>query len=107
MEDKRKVDLMDKALEMILNDMDDMEGNRATSHSLEECPDPLSCSQHDSELGDMAPEKDENEPGSPAAVEITVHKMGIPSMEGEKLKEEDEGDHLTSEEAEDLKKLLK
>lgn len=104
---KEKAGLLDKALDMLIGDMDDMEGHGAMSHSLEECPDPLMCSEHDSELGDMAPEKEE--PGSPAAVEVTVHKMGLPTMDGKSEKDESEegGDHLTPEEAEELKKLLK
>lgn len=103
MSEKDKAGLLDKALDMLIGDMDDMEGHSAMAHSLEECPDPLMCSMHDSDLGNMA---EEQEPGSPAAVEITVHKMGLPTMEG-KTEEEDEDDHLSPEEAEELKKLLK
>lgn len=104
MAEKDKMSLIDKALDMISSDMDGMEGHSAMSHSIEDCPDPMNCSMHDSELGDnVAPEQ---EPGSPGAVEVTVHKMGMPSMEGKSASDE-EDDHLTPEDVEVLKKILK
>lgn len=97
--------LFDMALEKLMGDMDDMEGKGAMSHSAEECPDPLTCDQHDSELGEhLTPGEHE-----PAAVKIEVHKLGMPSLDGVKDEEEgskaDEG--LSPEEAEALKKLLR
>ncbi len=103
-----KTDLLDKALEMIMGDLDDIEGSGAMSHSADECPDPLTCSAHDSELGSaLAP--GDKEP----AVKIEVSKMGLPSMDGEKDAEpsiEDKGEHgeeLDAEDVEALKKLLR
>ena len=103
-----KTDLLDKALEMIMGDLDDIEGSGAMSHSAEECPDPLTCSAHDGELGSaLAP--GDKEP----AVKIEVSKMGLPSMDGEKAEEpsiEDKGEHgeeLDAEDVEALKKLLR
>lgn len=103
-----KTDLLDKALEMIMGDLDDIEGSGAMSHSADECPDPLTCSAHDSELGSaLAP--GDKEP----AVKIEVSKMGLPSMDGEKAEEpsiEDKGEHgeeLDAEDVEALKKLLR
>ena len=101
----KKDELMDLALEKIMGDMDDMEGHSAMSHSLEECPDPLTCAQHSGELGHhLTPDG-----GEPAAVKIEIHKMGLPSLDGAKLDEEGkkaEGG-LSPEESEALKKLLK
>lgn len=104
-----KSDLLDKALEMIMGDLDDIEGSGAMSHSAEECPDPLTCSDHDSELGSaLAPGEKE-----PAALKIEVSKMGMPSMEGPSAEEpsiDDKGEHgeeLDAEDVEALKKLLR
>ena len=94
--------LLDMALEKIMNELDDIEGTSANSHSLEECPDPLNCKMHDGELDGLAPEKQED--GSPSAVTVEVHKMGLPSLTGGKEKE---GEGLSEEEAEELRKLLK
>ena len=103
-----KTDLLDKALEMIMGDLDDMEGSSAMSHSADECPDPLTCGAHDSELGSaLAP--GDKEP----AVKIEVSKMGLPSMDGEKAEEpsiDDKGEHgesLDQEDIDALKKLLR
>ncbi len=103
-----KTDLLDKALEMIMGDLDDMEGSEAMKHSPEECPDPLTCSAHDGALGSaLAP--GDKEP----AVKIEVSKMGIPSMDGEKEEEpsiDDKGEHgesLDEEDIDALKKLLR
>ena len=103
-----KADLLDKALEMIMGDLDDVEGSGAMSHSAEECPDPLTCSAHDSELGSSL-EPDDKGP----AVKIEVSKLGIPSMDGAKEEEPDlndkgeKGESLSPEDAEILKKLLR
>ena len=100
-----KAKMFDMALDKMLGELDDIEGHGAMSHSLEECPDPMNCDMHDGDLGEnLAPEKQEE--GSPAAVEITVHKMGMPSMDG-KSDSKAEEDHLSPEEAEELRKLLK
>ena len=101
--DKEK--MIDMALEKIMEDMDGIEGHSAMEHSLEECKDPLTCEQHSGELGHhLTPDG-----GEPAAVKIEVHKLGIPTMDGDKLPEE--GEHaeegLSPAEAEALKKLLK
>lgn len=100
--------MLDMALEKLMGDMDDLEGSSAMSHSQEECPDPLTCSAHDSELGDsLAP--GDKEP----AVSIEVHKLGIPTLDGAKAEEpslDDKGEHgeeLSAEDAEILKKLLR
>ena len=37
---------MDKALEMMMSDMDDMEGKESMAHSMEECHDPMNHSEH-------------------------------------------------------------
>lgn len=90
--------LFDAALEKMMNELDEVEGSSATAHSLEDCTDPLTCGQHEAEEGEhLTPEK-----GSPAAVTVEVHKMGLPSMEGEKAE-----DGLSPEDVEELRKLLK
>ncbi len=97
-----KTALLDMALEKLMGDMDDMEGSNAMSHSAEDCPEPLTCGEHDGELGkDLTPDG--------GKVEIEVHKDGLPSMDGVTA-EDQEGkaeDGLSPEEAEALKKLLK
>lgn len=98
--------MFDKALEMLMGDMDDMEGSSAMSHSAEECPDPLGCTDHDMEHGkDLTPD------GGGPSVKIEVSKMGIPSMDGKKEPSLDDkgenGEELSPEDAEILKKLLK
>jgi hypothetical protein len=98
-----KTALLDMALEKLMGDMDDLEGASAMSHSAEECPDPLSCKAHDSELGENLTPGEK----SPAAVEIEVHKGGLPSMDGEKSEDSKAEDGLSPEEAEELRKLLK
>jgi len=90
--------MFDEALDRMIGDLDDVEGKSAMSHSLEDCPDPLGCTEHEAEEGkSLAPEE-----GSPAAVTIEVHKMGLPSMEGKRAEE-----GLKPEDVEALKKLLK
>ena len=97
-----KADLLDRALEKIFDELDEIEGKVATSHSAEDCPDPLNCPEHESELGEhLSPEKLPGE-SEPAAVKIEVHKMGMPTLDGKKAEE-----GLSPEEAEELKKLLK
>lgn len=89
--------MIDMALEKLMGDMDDLEGKGAMSHSMEDCPDPLGCKMHDSDVGEnLSPEP---------SVKIEVHKMGLPSMDGGK--EEGKGEGLSPEEAEELRKLLK
>ena len=41
-----KTALLDAALEHFLGDMDDLEGSAVMSHSVEDCPDPLTCKDH-------------------------------------------------------------
>lgn len=102
--------MLDKALELIMSDLDDMEGKSAMSHSMDECPDPLTCGEHDSELGSSL--SSEVKPGEedPAAVKIEISKMGLPSMDGGKAPSLDDkgedGEGLSPEDAEILKKLL-
>lgn len=98
-----KEKLLDMALEKIMNELDDIEGHSANAHTLEECPDPLNCKMHDGDLDGLAPGKQEE--GSPAAVSVEVHRMGLPTLDGGKEKEE-KGE-LTPEEAEELRKLLR
>ncbi len=63
-----KASLFEAALDRLLDDMDSTEGHAATAHSVDECPNPLSCTQHDEEsMGNLAPDKK-------AAIEIEVHK---------------------------------
>lgn len=106
-----KSDLMEMALERLVGDMDDLEGDSAMAHSQDECPDPLSCTMHESEAGDALS-------GKPSGVEIEVKKIGagLPSMKGTPSEPpaeeaaEHEGaaeDGLSAEEAEELRKLLK
>lgn len=95
--DNRKVELFDKALDQLMGDMDDLEGKGAMAHSTEECPDPLNCKDHEIESGENLT------PGEPS-LKIEVHKLGMPSLDGAK---ESEGEGLSAEEAEELKKLLK
>ena len=94
--------MLDKALELVMGDLDDMEGSSAMSHSMDECPDPLTCGQHDSDLGDGLSKE-------PAAVSIEVHK-GLPSLDGEKAPSLDDkgedGEDMSPEDAEILRKLL-
>lgn len=102
--DKEK--MIDMALEKIMEDMDGLEGHSAMEHSLEDCKDPLTCEQHSGELGHhLTPD------GGEPAVKIEVHKIGMPTMDGDKLPEEGEDkkaeEGLSPEEAEQLKKLLK
>lgn len=105
--------LMDIALEKLAGDMDDLEGSAAMSHSAEDCPDPLGCKMHDSELGEnLSPAAAEKMDGKPM-VEIEIKKMGegLPSMEGEKEDAAEEAvehaDGLSADEAEELFELLK
>ncbi len=103
--------MMDMALERLMGDMDDLEGDASMAHSQEDCPDPLGCKMHDSESGDALPAK-------PTGVEIEIKKIGegMPSLKGvpgespsEEVSEH-EGkaeDGLSAEEAEELRKLLK
>ena len=100
-------DSMDAALARILDDMDDLEGKAANAHSLEECPDPLTCTQHDEEM------KDNLTPGDkkPAAdLTIVVGDGMMPKLGGREAGAEgeegsaDEG--LSADEAAELRKIL-
>ena len=93
--------MIDKALEMLSGDIDEIEGSGAMAHSLENCPDPATCPMHDGELGENLAEHEKQEDGSPAAVEIHI-KPGLPTLEQEKAE-----DGLSPEEKEALAKLLK
>ena len=99
-----KTELLDMALEKLMGDMDELEGKGAMAHSLEECPDPLNCTMHDMEESHKLMPED----GKPA-VSIEVHKMGMPTLDGEKAEGDGEKaeEGLSPEEAEELKKLLK
>ena len=98
--------MMDSALAKIMGELDDVEGSSAMSHSMDECPDPLTCGQHDDEAG-------ESLAGEKPAVSIEIHKLGMPSLDGGKADEPslddkgEEGQSLSPEDAEILKKLLK
>jgi len=87
-----------------MGDMDDMEGKGAMAHSSEECPDPLTCGQHDIEAGESLAGGD----GSPT-VKIEVSKGGLPSLTGDKAEGEESKaeEGLSPEEAEELRKLLR
>lgn len=97
--------LFDAALDRIMSELDEVEGGSAMSHSAEECPDPMSCRMHDDELGEsLSGDKDK----APAAVEIKVSKLGMPSLDGDSPEGESKAeDGLSPEEAEELRKLLK
>ena len=93
-----KEELLDKVLAMLSGDMDDMEGSEAMKHSQEDCPDPLGCTMHDSELGDSLTGLDK-----PDGLKLEVSKVGLApgaSEEGEK-------GGLSPEEADALRKLLR
>ncbi len=90
--------IFDAALERLMGDMDDMEGSSAMKHSVDECPDPMSCDQHDSELGENLT------PAPKPAIAIEIKGAEPESMdEGMEAAE----DKLSPEEAEELRKLLK
>lgn len=91
--------LMDMVLDKIMGELDDVEGSSAMAHSAEECPDPLTCSQHDGELGEHL---------TPAeGPDGEIEKGGLPSMDGAKAEDADPAGELSPEEAEELRKLLK
>ena len=95
-------EMLDKALAQIMEELDEIEGTSAMSHSAEECPDPLNCPQHSAEHGDSLSKEAE-----PAAVKIEVHKLaGMPSLDNPDDGKEEKGE-LKPEEAEALRKLLK
>ena len=98
-----KSEMFDKALSMLSNDMDNVEGNAALSHSMDDCPDPLTCGQHDSETGlNLAPEE-----GAPS-VKIEISKWGLPSLDGVPSPDDkgEEGQDMSPEDQEMLEKLL-
>lgn len=90
--------MLEKVLSLLADDMDDMEGKSAMVHSSEECPDPLTCGQHDDEMSkSLTPDG-----GEPV-------KMGMPSLDGVKEGDDDSKaeEGLSPEEADELRKLLK
>ncbi len=106
-----KSDMMEMALDKLMGDMDDIEGDSSMAHDQDECPDPLGCKMHDAESGEALA-------GKPSGVEIEIKKIGegVPSMKGipadspgeepEEGKESAAEDGLSAEEAEELRKLL-
>lgn len=97
-----KSSVMDMVLDRLLGDMDSTEGQSAMSHSMEDCPNPLTCTDHDSDAaGLLAPDH------KPEA-SIEVHKIDIPPGEMPSLDDKgEEGESLSPEDAEILKKLLR
>ena len=96
--------LTDEALARILDDMDGMEGKAAMSHTLEECPDPLTCTQHDEEAkGNLVPDN-----GKPAAdLTIVVGDGMMPKLGSREAGEEGKAeDGLSAEDAAELRKIL-
>ena len=94
--------LFEAALDRLLGDMDDTEGHAAMAHSVEECPDPLNCTAHDSEsMGDLA------QSGKPS-LEIEVHKSMNPGdADAPSLSDKgEEGEGLSEEDKNILKKIL-
>ena len=78
------------------------EGHAAMAHSVEECPDPLNCTAHDSEsMGDLA------QSGKPS-LEIEVHKSMNPGdADAPSLSDKgEEGEGLSEEDKNILKKIL-
>ncbi len=106
-----KSELMDVALEKLMGDMDDVEGSSAMSHSAEDCPDPLGCKMHDSEMADNLSGAEKKEGDPILAIEIKGKGEGLPSMEGAKEDKAEEAvehaDGLSADEAEELFELLK
>jgi hypothetical protein len=111
-------DLFDSALSKLMDDMDDMEGSSAMSHSMDECPDPLICPQHDSETGENLTSEHSGTAdnvtrnGADPVVSIEIKKMGLPTLEGDNGQDESgsgmEADSgLHPEELEALRKLLR
>lgn len=100
-------DSMDAALERIINDMDDMEGKAAMSHTLEECPDPMNCTMHDDDVkGNLTPEDGKSKTGLTIIVgDGMMPKLGDKVSDGPGSEEKsDEG--LSPEEAAELRKIL-
>jgi hypothetical protein len=91
-------EIVEKVLRMLSDDMDGIEGKSTMMHQIEDCPNPLTCDMHDSEL------KGTEIPG-----EGEMENKGLPSLDGAKEgdgeKEPSEG--LSPAEAEELRKLLK
>ena len=100
--------MFDKALELLAGDMDDMEGSAATAHSMDECPDPLGCTQHEGEQAkNLTPDG-----GAPSVkIEISKAGPGLPSTQGLSAVDgeahEGSSEELSPEESEMLKKLLR
>ena len=97
-------EMMEAALMRIMDDLDGIEGKSANSHSLEECPDPMNCTQHDSEVSDnLTPEG-----GKPAAdLTIVVGKGMMPKLGSMEKGEEGKAEEgLSAEESAELEKLL-
>ena len=97
--------IIDKALAMLGEDMDGMEGKSAMSHSMDECPDPLNCTDHEAETGDAL---SGDMGGAKPALTIEIHGAGLNPGEAPSLDDKGEaGDGLSDEDSEILKKLLK
>ena len=97
--EKDNAAMIDKALDMLMGDMDELEGKGALSHTQEECTDPLTCTQHDGEAS-----KSLAEDGKPA-LEISI--KGMPTLDGAKAEDAKAEDGLSTEEQDELRKLLK
>ena len=96
-------EMIEKALDRIMNELDEIEGGSAMAHEMDECPDPLSCKMHESD--ESKPLVEEEHP----SVKVEIHKHGLPSLDGvsEEAEEGKAEDGLSAEEAEQLKKLLR
>lgn len=94
--------MFDKALELLMGDMDQMEGKSAMAHDADDCPDPLGCDMHEDEHGDNLSTLGKDEP---ATIKIEVGKGGMPSLDG--AKEEGPAEEgLSDDDREELKRLL-
>ncbi len=89
--------MFDAALDRIMSELDDVEGGSAMSHSVEDCPDPLGCTMHESENAEPLS-------GDKGASVVEIKLGGAPSMEGDEGSPAEDG--LSPEEAEELRKLL-
>ena len=96
-----KSSLFEMALDRLLEDMDSTEGKAATAHSLEDCPSPLTCTQHDDETMErLAPEPK-------PSLEVEVHKEMAPGDVPALDDKGEKGEGLSPEDAEILKKILR
>jgi hypothetical protein len=99
--------MIEAALSKLMDDMDGMEGDAAMQHDMSECPDPMGCTMHDSELGQSLTPN----PKPDLAIEIKGPEESGDSLLGKSMEEgspaEGAEGKLSPEEAEVLKKLLK